>query len=922
MDVVTGGVGNVMGNAVLILCATILEEIRKLIHLARDIDEMKIELEEIQGLVSEIKHRLEGHPTNAPKLVEDWLGKVQDSLRTAQDIVDAYGRLSFFFGWFKRPKLCKKTECWKRSIRELLEKGKFKFSLIGDVERIMSTVPDRSKRLLQPVPASGFVGEQMNSGKRQLQNWVIHDDKTRLIAVLGMGGVGKTSLLKTLNNNTKVRKAFDGLVIWITVSQSRPIKALQSSIAKRLNLELSEESSEEERAMYLREELENKRFLLILDDVWEKIDLENLGASHVCRGRGEKWKVVLSTRNDSVARTMNADRCIKIKPLSEEEGWQLFCRLVFTDRPVASEIEDIAKGIASECKGLPLALNVIGAAMRAKRYRGEWLLAFDQLKAVDNAFYVNNNIDRELLQRLKWSYNDLPKDLKLCFLCCADYPDDHRINVEELVHIWISEGLIKPKEPMYSMDVGHDFVRFLIDRCLIEDHKVDPAFPSYSDGSKFCKMHDVIRDLAIYIAENEHHWIMGASRHLKEFPDRSSSIEGCKKMSLRSNDIETLPNSLLCPSMVTLQLAWNESLKEVPEGFLTNLNSLKVLDLRWTKIYSLPTSIGQLKNLESLSVRATPISNLPETTCYLTRLEVLDISYCHSLKSLPRMSELRRLKHLNLRDCSQLTFLPFEISELISLAMLDKEGCSSMSLQMVRNEATFSDSRMMASVKDLMNLAKLKDLGLRTNEEIAVGVMGSWTEMRSLVLERMSDQEYLPEDMQEMQRLMNFALKYCGVVRMPDWIVGFQNLESLEFICCNSMKELGSLHRLPCLRRLKIHGNNIMTEMGADFGRTGGFPALETLFLDRMCSLQSIVGSDETGGMIEEGAMRTLQVLSVFKCMRLQKLPMGLEKLSSLRVLRGEKEWLDGLTWRSNLTKAHFEGIFRKIRVENSHRRK
>eukprot|EP01018_Ginkgo_biloba_P006575 Gb_12858 [translate_table: standard] len=598
---------------------------------------MKIELVEIQALVSEMKNRLEGHPTNAPKLVEDWLGKVQNSLRTAQDIVDANGRLSLFSGLLKRRKLCKRTECWKRSIRDLLEKGNLSFSVIGNVERVISTVPDRSKRLLQPVPASGFVGEQINSGVLQLQNWVIHDDKTGLIAVVGMGGVGKTSLLKILNNNM----------------ESRPIKALQSSIAKRLNLALSEQSSEEERAMELSEALENQRFLLILDDCWEKIELENLGASHVCRGRGEKWKVVLSTRNDSLARTMNADRCIKMK-------------MNFQIEPVASK------------------------------------------------------------------------------------------------------------------------------------------------------------------------------------------------------------------------LAWNSSLKEVPEGFLTNLNSLKVLDLSWTKIYSLPTSIGQLKNLESLSVRATPISNLPETICYLTRLEVLDVSCCRSLKSLPRMSELRRLKDLNLRDCSQLAFLPFEISELISLEMLDMEGCSSMSLQIIRNEATFSDSRMMASVKDLMNLTKLKDLGLRPSEEIAVGVMGSWTEMRSLVLERTSDQpEYLPEDMKEMKRLMKFALKYCGVVRMPDWIFGFQNLESLEFISCNSMKELGSLHRLPCLRRLKIHGNNIMTEMGTDFGRTRGFPALETLFLDSMCSLQSIVGSEQTRGMIEEGAMRSLQVLSVYKCMRLEKLPMGLEKLSS-----------------------------------------
>jgi len=273
--------------------------------------------------------------------------------------------------------------------------------------------------------------------------------------------------------------------------------------------------------------------------------------------------------------------CMMIQPLSTEEGWELFRSRAFPNRAVPdNNLEAIARQIASDCKGFPLAINTVAAALALKRSADEWSRALVLMKNVDPSFpSTHRTLDAEIYQRLRWSYNDLPNNLKMCFLFCAAFPEDEEINVETLVEMWTAEGLVTGKGTTYFRDAGQEYMDILVDRCLIE----------YVDMEKHeIKVPHVLRDMAIYIGQREDNWLCEACQHLKIFPSEEE-IRGCKRISLFNNEISDLPIDLKCPTLVSLVLAQSRELKEIPKRFLVNFMSLKVLDLWYTSIQALPT---------------------------------------------------------------------------------------------------------------------------------------------------------------------------------------------------------------------------------------------------------------------------------------------------------------------------------------------
>jgi disease resistance protein RPS2 len=202
------------------------------------------------------------------------------------------------------------------------------------------------------IPKSGFIGNAIERAQLKLEERLIEDSNIRIIGVFGMGGVGKTSLLQTINNSLKVRNAFDP-IIWVTVSKDYDILKLQDCIANRLNLQnFPDKSDLEGRKHRLSSYLRGKKFLLLLDDMWKSLELQTLGVPLKDRGS----KIVLTTRIRDVCASMEADEITRVEPLSEEEGWQLFCSRAFRNGNVPQEIHsDVARKIAGECKGLPLA---------------------------------------------------------------------------------------------------------------------------------------------------------------------------------------------------------------------------------------------------------------------------------------------------------------------------------------------------------------------------------------------------------------------------------------------------------------------------------------------------------------------------------------------------------------------------------------
>jgi len=379
-------------------------------------------------------------------------------------------------------------------------------------------------------------------------------------------------------------------------------------------------------------------------------------------GENKGSKVVFTTRNRDLVREMNAKESMQILPLLPEEGWELFWKIAFEDGHVPETIENIARQVAKECQGLPLAIKVIASTMRGSTDVDEWKFALKQMQKVDPNFpLIHPRIDQDLYQRLKYSYDCLPDaNMKNCFLYCAMFQEDAAIEVEAMVQMWIAEGLMKTKEDAeyeYLLETGHSYVRLLLNRCLF--------YSSYREYS-FISVHDVVRDMAIYIGENEENCVLRAGQSLQHFPHIPAS-DNCKRISVWGNYIESLPTmELKCPKLVSLFLGLNRPLKEIPEAFLLNFTSLRVLNLQQLPIKSLPTSLWQLTQLEYLCLSGTYIEDISEEIGNLLNLQFLNLRRCMYLKSLPsQIGELQNLKYLDISECISIELpLPDEITKL------------------------------------------------------------------------------------------------------------------------------------------------------------------------------------------------------------------------------------------------------------------
>jgi hypothetical protein len=411
--------------------------------------------------------------------------------------------------------------------------------------------------------------------------------------------------------------------------------------------------------------MKTKKFFLVLDDMWGALYLKELGVEF---GKNKGSKLVFTTRNRDLIQEMNAKQFMEIQPLQREEAWELFLKVAFEDGHVPEGIENIARQVAEECKGLPLAIKVIGSTMMGNTAVDEWKLALKQMQKVDLNFPLTHpRIDRDLYQRLRWSYDSLPDaHLKNCFLsCAAAMSEDTAIEVEKMVQVWIAEGLVKTKEDAeydYVLKTGESYVKLLENRCL------------FQVKGGVISVHDVVHDMAIYIGENEENCVLRACQNLQHFPDIPAS-DNCRRISVLGNDIKSLPaKELKCPKLVSLLMGGNKGLKEIPEAFFLNLTSLRVLDIDGTSMRSLPSSLWQLTRLEWLSLAFSEVEDISEEIGSLSYLQFLYLNSCKNLKSLPnRIEELKNMKYLSLQGCDSVA-IPDDIRKLPGCEIVLKNG--------------------------------------------------------------------------------------------------------------------------------------------------------------------------------------------------------------------------------------------------------
>ncbi|XP_030948613.1 putative disease resistance protein At1g63350 [Quercus lobata] len=635
-----------MLGAILELGKTILAPISEYYKYHRSVDEhmknLKRKRDDLECKKSDIesKMRAELLPRKKPKReVEFWLQKVKTINVEIQNTEQEAERGKYFSRMHVGKIACQKIQ----EVTELIDQS------CGFGE---SLVIDPPVSYGDELPTRALVGERTAEITMEKIWKHLLDEDCGMIGVRGMGGVGKTTIMKQINNRLlKERDKFNH-VIWVTVSKAFDVIKLQNEIASMLHPNPLKSEDETTRAGKLYAALkEMKKCVLILDDLWNAFPLENIGIPEPTSENG--CKLVLTTRDAKVCDGMNC-KTIKVELLSIKESHDLFLKTVGCD--VSNIPEDVVEGVVKQCARLPLAIITIAGSLKNVVDVFEWRNTLNELRKSTKG---SAHVDAPVFKSLQFSYVRL-KDKKLqdCLLCCALYPEDYEIYRDELIEHLIGEKVIESmKSRQEELDQGHTLLNKLENACLLEGGS------KYVEKRRFVKMHDLIRDMALQIA--------GAKfLVLEDVPNEEEWGNDVEKVSLMCKRGSKFPDvSPKCPKLSTLLL--RGYVKIIPDSFFVHLHGLRVLHVDCLEFKSLPNSVSDLKHLTSLRLNNYDLKCVP-SLAKLTALRSLDLSG-GSLEEMPRdLQMLVNLRYLNVGSfiTNQEKMPPGILPELCQLQVL------------------------------------------------------------------------------------------------------------------------------------------------------------------------------------------------------------------------------------------------------------
>ncbi|KAF7833318.1 Disease resistance protein [Senna tora] len=642
-EIATSATANIVSQLV---CGAVTEA-NYCFHFNRYVKGLETQKEKLQSKIESVLDRAKEDRKNTKiivKRVDEWLSEANSLISKVVKLEEKakHKRMNTSCLNYCPPNLIRRYSLGKKlkeMAKQLDEHTKIEFS--EGFSRVASLVG------INYYSSDGFL--QFDSRKEAYGRLLeaLKDDKTHMIGLYGMGGCGKTTLAKEVG---KEAQQHFGKVVLVTVSNDIKVDKIQESIASQLGLKL-EEKEEPERAKRLFMRLTNgERLLLILDDVWVQLNFEAIG---IPTGENQKGcTILITTRQYGVCTSMNCGRTIFLKVLNEEEAWALFQKHAQFSVDNSDSIKSVAEEITKQCGGLLVAIAAVASTLKGKE-PFEWEEALKTLKD-SNLLEIEEGLQSPYAC-LELSYNKLKnEEARSLFLLCSVFPEDYEISLDLLTMIGIGLGLV---EEFQSYTRARNIVRKaknkLTDSCLLLE---------VEEEVNEVKMHDLVRDVAQWIAKKEGKLIMGPEKSHKVLKD-DLIIKDAKIRYLWLDEVDKFPHELDCPELEFLYVSTRSQHDvDVTNEFFKGLKKLRVLylkNLSGNVILRLSNSAHLINNLCCLILYGWSLGDI-SIIGSLEKLVSLRLWYC-SFDELPNGIILqKKLRLLELRNC-EINKNPYEV---------------------------------------------------------------------------------------------------------------------------------------------------------------------------------------------------------------------------------------------------------------------
>ncbi|KAL1369265.1 hypothetical protein AAHE18_02G183400 [Arachis hypogaea] len=829
------------------------------------------------------------------KRVKKWLLDLQDALYFADDLLDEISTKAAIAATQREPG---DSSFWSGVVNSYIEDSGSMEKIVGALESVVARINllclEKSAKVDMPrTPSTSLVVSSDIFGRDKDKEKIIKLllDDTRhaespvtVIPIVGMAGIGKTTLAQLVYNDEQVQQKFN-VKAWVCVGEVFDVLKVTKTVVEKATFASCNMNDLDSVQQRLRTEVTGKSFLVILDDMWTNHydDWKTFLTPFQCGSQG--GKILVTTRIDTVASMVKTIPAHNLSLLDVEQCWLVFENHAFfpTESRDRSALEEVGRKIVEKCKGLPLAAQSLGGLLRTKDNVSDWE------DVLVSEIWEFSEEECRILPALRISYHYLPSHLKRCFVYYSLYPKDYEFDRGELILLWMAEDLLQQQKSGSILEVGYKYFNDLAARSFFQ-----PSKNGYEDSFV---MHDLMHDLATFYGEK---FFVRISEHENVAQHDTKT----RHLSYDVNDNHSVPKMLeACESLSHVRTLFQINAylygghKEGidPCGLLAQLKRLRVLSFASFKIDRLPDSIGELIHLRYLNLSNTLVVTLPESLNNLYNLQTLMLAKCKKLKKLPsNMQNLVNLCHLDIVS-TDLEEMPKKMSKLKDLQFLSDYIAGK------HEENGIGELGELAHLHGSFRLKKLENV--KNSGEASNARMDEKIHLNALYLEwswssfEESDKDVL-DKLRPHKDLKKLSIRCYRGSMFPDWVgqSSYHYMTELELRGCRNFWVVPSLGQLPSLERLIIAEFEKVKKIGGSFYKGDGthqhqdtpFRSLKYLQFYRMgCweEWESYECDDD-----DDAPFPQLETLEIWDCPKLRgDLPTFLPSLKSLHIGRCEE---------------------------------